>query len=90
MRDKVCYECADLHPVPLKGKKKKKKKNTKINDNVKTVPNCHLLEAINLIVCICQSLHLAESPDENRQITSHFVMKFNYKILHFLMQSRLY
>ena len=20
MRDRVCYECADLHPVPLKGK----------------------------------------------------------------------
>ena len=20
MRDRVCYECADLHPVPMKGK----------------------------------------------------------------------
>ena len=112
MRDRVCYECADLHPVPLKSKchmfcsrkavrsriykfavrydrqkisifsvkitlnprslfsfffffppingllmrsvgakkkKKKKKKKTKINDNVKTVPYCHLCEAIKLV-----------------------------------------
>ena len=50
-------------------------KTTKINDNVKTVPYCHLCEAISLIACICQSLHLAKSANEIRQNTSHFVMK---------------
>ena len=59
MRDQVCYECACLHPVAVKGK-------------------CHIFcsrKAAQSRVCICQSLHLAESHDGNRQNTSHFVMK---------------
>ena len=88
MRDRVCYECADLHLVPLKGKchmfalvKLHKVKSAK-SPSAMISKNSH---PFSLIACICQSLHLTESPDENRQNAAHFVMKS-----YFLMQSRLY
>ena len=88
MRDRVCYECADLRPVPLKGKchmfalVKPHKVESAKSPCTMIGKTSHLF---SLIACICQSLHLAESPDENRQNASHFVMKS-----YFLMQSRLY